>query len=433
MRAPLSSRGSAKKVILILSLVVASLVAISIFLFKRFGRPSYHANNQGYTAVTREMILKSIERAADYGANIILDPVSGNSRCDYFIEKKKWQLYEPAWHTGQMIYALVAAQTLFPEKNYLLKAQKAGDWWKSLQYKEGVLKGLIKADHGDDLEGFILFSTVSDGTAGLYQLSAATQDLSYAQVATEAGEFLLKKTPGTQPGLYFDNIDIRTSQVLKTVEQVRGRSGGANPYLERINIEGSLFLDAFLFSKKEEFRKAFQEQCNATVARQDANGLWMDFAPNAKEVGYIHPRFNVWHAEALIRCFETFAARKYLDSALKTAEYYARYQLPDGSLDLQARDKDKIKDRYSGSAVAFAGILWLKLSNPVIGPDFSRNINQAALWLVNHQYSEDFHIEEVRGAYKDLKIKPRQNETLSRDLGTSFGIRFLVEYYKGLK
>jgi hypothetical protein len=99
-------------------------------------------------------------------------------------------------------------------------------------------------------------------------------------------------------------------------------------------------------------------------------------------------------------------------------------------LDLQGDESDKDKDLYSGSAIAFAGILWIEIASRKKNSDYRDNVRQAALWLVNHQFPLDYKIREVRGAFKDLKFRGGRGVVVNRDLGSSFGVRFLVKYYR---
>ena len=54
-------------------------------------------------------ILKEIEDAINTGSKYIMDVLldeKGKSKCEYSIIDGIWVDYEPAWHTGQLIYAL---------------------------------------------------------------------------------------------------------------------------------------------------------------------------------------------------------------------------------------------------------------------------------------------------------------------------------------
>ena len=116
----------------------------------------------------KSKILKAIAVGADYAAFTLLDE-KGQSRCDYNMTEGKWYEYEPPWHTGQVIYALVESYETTGEQKYLEAAKKAGDWWTSLEIKDHPkLKGMLNAVHGDHAGQVIVFATVSDGSAGLF-------------------------------------------------------------------------------------------------------------------------------------------------------------------------------------------------------------------------------------------------------------------------
>ena len=128
-------------------------------------------------------VLKAIKNGADYAVSILLDE-EGKSRCDYNMTEGKWYPYEEPWHTGQVIYGLLEAYQVTDDRRYLDAARKAGDWWCGLEIKEGKLKGMLKAYHGDDAGDVIVFATVSDGTPGLFRLSEVSREPKYAATAT---------------------------------------------------------------------------------------------------------------------------------------------------------------------------------------------------------------------------------------------------------
>ena len=74
-----------------------------------------------------DRILTALTETADYLSTAIIDE-NGISKCDYNLTEGKWYPYEPAWHTGQAIYALTEAYRLTGKSSYLETAKKAGDW-----------------------------------------------------------------------------------------------------------------------------------------------------------------------------------------------------------------------------------------------------------------------------------------------------------------
>ncbi len=117
----------------------------------------------------RSEILRAVNSCATYAADVLMDE-KGKSRCDYELMEGKWYDYEPPWHTGQLIYALVEAYQVTKEQKYLEAARRGGNWWIGMLITDHPrLKGMVRAIHGDGLEN-IVFATVSDGTAGLFRL-----------------------------------------------------------------------------------------------------------------------------------------------------------------------------------------------------------------------------------------------------------------------
>ena len=106
--------------------------------------------------------------------------------------------------------------------------------------------------------------------------------------------------------------------------------------------------------------KLFIELCESLVERQGPEGLWMDFMPNHKADGSFHPRFNLWYAESLIEGYELTGDRSYLEAAAQTARMFVRVQKGDGTIYYKNYlDGRSNQNSVCGSAVAFAGIIWL--------------------------------------------------------------------------
>ncbi|NJO86774.1 MAG: hypothetical protein HC821_01530, partial [Lewinella sp.] len=72
------------------------------------------------------LLLPAVRVAGTYAANVLISE-SGASRCDYEMLDGQWLEYEPAWHTGQVIYSLLEAYRVTGEKQFLVAAKKAGD------------------------------------------------------------------------------------------------------------------------------------------------------------------------------------------------------------------------------------------------------------------------------------------------------------------
>ena len=58
--------------------------------------------------VSKADLLEAIKQTADCASKVLVDK-DGKARCDYSLLDGQWSDYEPAWHTGQIIYGLVEA------------------------------------------------------------------------------------------------------------------------------------------------------------------------------------------------------------------------------------------------------------------------------------------------------------------------------------
>ena len=395
---------------------------------------SYSAIYAGdHSKSQKELILETLESGADYIVNVMLDK-QGKSRCDYNITEGRWYNYEPPWHTGQAIYALVETYKILKDGKYLQAAKRAGDWWVSLEIKDHPkLKGMVRAVHGDHAGEVIVFATVSDGTAGLYRLYNLTKDKRYAEVPTRAGQWMLRNMYVKEQAVFYDSVDPESGEVRKKDSSFWPGKKNLTLYeLARPNNEGSLFLDMYKYSGNEKYKKVFLELCESLVEKQGPEGLWMDFMPNDKESGSFHPRFNLWYAESLLDGYELTGDKRYLQAAQKTADIYERVQKKDGTIYYKNYLDGRVnRNSICGSAVAFSGIVWLRLLKYGAGDKYKDNIDKSLNWLLRNRFAVDHPDTNLAGAFINIRTRHKKNKIwmTNRDIGTSFALRFLADYY----
>ena len=383
---------------------------------------------------SKEEVRRAIEECADYAIRVLLDD-EGKSRCDYNMTLGKWFPYEEPWHTGQLILGLLDAYRVTGDDACLQAARHAGDWWLSLEIKDNpAMQGMVGATHGDAIgNDHIVFATVSDGTPGIFELSRVTGDPRYAALATSSASWMLEHLYFPEKGVCYDLADLRTGEVLTLNSPFHREKPDQRLFdVSRPNTEGSLFKDAYEFSGEERFREAYVLLCDALLKYQDRWGLWMDFMPNDRKEGSFHPRFNLWYAESLLECYDLTGDRRYLEAAARTARTYAKAQRPDGTLYYDNYvDGRYDKGSVCGSAVAFAGILWMRLAGYGY-EEFVANYERSADWLVRNRYAADHPDPNLRGAVVNTRMRSRKGIVwlTQRDVGTSFGLRFLSAYYQ---
>lgn len=379
----------------------------------------------------KESVLKAIKDVSDFAAFTLLDE-NGKSRCDYNITEGKWYEYEPPWHTGQVINALVESYKITNNTSYLKEAVRAGNWWIGLQITDHPkLKGMLNAIHGDGNDN-IVFATISDGTPGLFNLYKITGDKKYAEVATSAGQWMLENMYVPEHGVFYDVVNPNTGEVMKESSPFWPDKKNQTLYdVARPNNEGSLFKDMYEFTGKEEYKKVFIELCESLVEKQDGMGLWMDFTPNNKDAGTYHPRFNLWYAESLIEGFDLTGNRKYLDAAAKTLRTYLKAMRKDGTFFyVNYLDGRNNENSITGSATAFCGMLAISLVKNGYEV-FKESIERSAKWILLNRFSADHPDLNLRGSVIDTRTRNRKGRVwlTQRDVGTSFGLRFLCDYY----
>lgn len=379
-------------------------------------------------------IREAIKGCTAYATDVLLDS-QGKSRCDYNMIKGEWHPYEEPWHTGQLILGLLDAYRITQDPDALEAARKAGDWWVGLEIKNNpALKGMVGATHGDEIgNSQIVFATVSDGTPGLFELSRVTGDAKYARVASNAARWMMENMYYPEKGVCYDLADLKTGEVLKENSPFyKDKKEQALDDVSRPNTEGSLFKDAYEFTKDKRFKDAHLLLCNSLIEKQDKDGIWMRYMPNHREVSSFHPRFNLWYAESLLEAYEMTKDKKYLAAAAKTARTYAKAQKQDGTLFYDNYTDGKASDKGSvcGSAVAFAGILWIRLAG--YGYDeFIPNYERSLAWIIKNRYAANHPDPNLRGGVINTRMRMRKGQIwlTQRDVGTSFGLRFLAAYY----
>lgn len=375
--------------------------------------------------VPSKEVKQAITEIADSIDRVLLDE-NGKARGDYDWRSGQWREYEVAWHTGQAIEALLWAHKATGQQRYLERARQGGDYWVGLELKSGPFMGMVNAEHGDRLGRLINFTTVGNGTPGLFHLSRATGDPRYADVASHAIAWLADNTKVPGQELYYNILDPDTGTIWKDRSPHHDVEKASINQVSRPNIEGSPFLDACDHLKRKPLCKAHDNLALATMQRQSKDGIWMEFEPNNPENGTVHPRFNSWNAEAMLRQYKRTKDKRFLDAALATARANVRMMKDDGAFDYVQNISGKGGTTSpTGSATAFAGILWIGLRTEGF-TEFDEHIHTAARWLIANRFPTNHPDPNLRGQVIERRIKG--GNILQRDLGNLFAARFLAQY-----
>lgn len=381
----------------------------------------------------------ALQSGGTWAATIFLDE-KGMARGDYDLQSGVWNEYEPAWHTGQTINGLLAAYEIIGDESLLAAARRAGNWWVSLEITDHpTLTGYVAAVHGDNVGDRINFTTIADGTPGLFRLWRHTNDERYAAVPTQAGQWAIDNLYLPEAGLIYDLVDVETGEIWTDKSSFFAGELTVH-HVARPNNEGYLYYDMYQYTNEERYREMFIALCESLVEKQSANGLWMDYHPNRPKgegpnehpKGYAHPRFNIWYAESLMKGYDLTGDRRYLEAAVRTAREVQRWQRGDGRIYYRNYiDGSYNASSITGSAVSFAGILWLMLQQEGY-TEFDDNIERSVDWVLKNQFAADHADPNLRSAFFEIRTRSRDGIIWPRMRGiaTAFGLRFLSDYYK---
>jgi hypothetical protein len=409
---------------------------------------SAHADDRGGDREAE--IITALEEIAAFSENVLMTD-TGEGLADYNMLTSEWLMYETHWHTGQLIWGLLEAGKVLDRPDLIGKAELGGKWWISTEYPDGhPFAGLVSAAHGDKLGELINWTTIADGTPGLFALSRATGNPVYADTAVRSGEWLWENTRVPEDieggewlfynifdpdeGIVYTDWDVHTQGLPRDAEEA-AEDPAPITRVARPNIEGFLFEDMCRHTGEEIWCERFLAQADALLDRQGEEGLWLDFEPNRKDGSQVHPRFNVWNAEALLQAYEISGDEKYLEGAAKTARWAQSVMRRDGTLYYRtAVEGYRDRGEVTGSAVAFNGILMLRLKH--YGYDeFNDTIDTFADWLMANRFSVDHPDPNLAGAVINTRQKIRGGELriINRDVGSTFAMRFLALYLRDLR
>ena len=126
----------------------------------------------------------------------------------------------------------------------------------------------------------------------------------------------------------------------------------------------------------------------------------------------------------------------YLEAALKTARATQKLQKKSGLMySTNFTDGKFREDSIVGSAVYFAGSLWLRLEKLGYN-EFKESIELSLDWALKNQFPANHPSQNLAGAFFETRVSVQTNHSIRliiRDLSTAFGLRFLADYYQSRK
>jgi hypothetical protein len=78
------------------------------------------------------------------------------------------------------------------------------------------------------------------------------------------------------------------------------------------------------------------------------------------------------------------------------------------------------------------GFLGIRIVGYGAGGEFLEMIEKSLNWVIKNRFHNDHPDENLRGAFINLRVRNKKGKIwmTQRDVGTSFGMRFLASYYR---
>lgn len=351
----------------------------------------------------------------------------GSIRGEYSTATKVWDFFCPIWHTGQAVKALVAAYTVVGDEELLSSAKMAADFLMNEQIKEksdddyGLILG-----YEDSCE-FVNTSAILECVDGLFDIGQCTGEGKYTEAALDAISWVCKKAYLKGQGLFLDKYHTGRKKYIdnETVQKNTTRIG-------RPLADDGVLLRASRLSGDDGFRQIFFEVCDRLLKEEEPEGNWMRFVPCNYHIGRIHPRHAFWWGKPMIMAFEESGDQKYLDCAIRAANWYVKAQRADGGL-FRGTYADFCTDSFghSTSGIACAAIMWSELIKLTGDVKYQEPLEKALSFCMSVQFTDPSDMN-LDGAILE-KILPPDGTDRSpyyiRDLGTIFYIQAIVSYF----
>ncbi len=387
--------------------------------------------------------VSAILRGADWLVDCAQDrdrrsPTFGAMRNGYWVGLGHWEWFEPVWHTGQAILALLIAHRLSGEKRYRAAAICGGEYILRQQIvsrgdpvRHGHIRGYVKPDSPLSNN-----STFLESLLGLLELHRITGEAKWRDALLDALEWTIRNAWLERDGLILDTFDWKTGAHLRpnadckrvfTPAQIRklGIRASARPL-----IEDSMFHRAYRVTDDPKYLRVFRRLADRLVADQDEWGNWIGYIPCDPFVGRFQARQAWWWGYPLLDAYREFGLKKYLRAAMRAADWYVRVQQRDGSMCYSNFTDGRMSSMLAicGSATACSALLYHELLHEFGQKQYRAPLERAVTFLLTTQHGERFPDQNARGAFFEAwGAKPGLGAHVYqvRDIATCFAIRAL--------
>ncbi len=377
--------------------------------------------------IERQKLLAKALRGCDWLADISqvtdkTDPYYGAMRGEYDTRNRRWSFYGPFWHTGQAVQTLILAYQMTGKEKYLKAAILGGEYLIRDQTMDKNDKKFYGFVHGKEAERSSTASQM-EGFMGLYDLYKVTGNKMWLERFHLAVDWIARNLYIKGEGSFYLGYSA-VEDKLSPIEE-------AHP----INGDG-IFGAAYREFKDPLYSEIFREVCDHLLKDEDPPGNWMKYPPCRPEAfegrGRIHPRQAWWLGYPMLTAYDIFGEQKYLDAAVRAAQWYIDNNNLDGGYyyNVTKAGGKHLSFDFCTSAVGCSVIMWTDLWKRTGDEKYRKEIETALGFLLRAQFNQDVEDSNIRGAFFEGYLPP--DGTLCpgfyfRDIATIFPTRAMLE------
>lgn len=350
----------------------------------------------------------------------------GAIRGEYDVATKRWDFFCPMWHSGQALKGLSLAYLVFKEQWLLDGAKEVAGFLtrNCIADRDDPNFGAMYAYEG--IEG-INCSAVMETVDGLFHLAKICPEDNYRDIAINVLDRLHK------------NSYIQGEGLFKPLLLGRRADDKLGP---RPLIDDAVYHRAFKITGEKKYLDCFIEAADKLLNEEIPDGNWATIKPSRLKRG-IHPRQAYWWGRPMLMAYEATGDKKYLDCAIRCADWYTRALRKDGSM-FRMTHLDFSTDGFghATSGVACAIINWHDLTLATGTTRYLSFMQKALEFHLLAQFKNPAD-ENLKGAILEKVLPPDGTDNSPyylRDLGTIFYVQAgamllknLPELFKGEK
>lgn len=349
---------------------------------------------------------------------------AGAIRTEYDTKTRRWGMNGPTWHAGQAIRAMLVAERRLNDGRFRAAALAAAEFMLRERLADPPeVAGMLLTYEGDSTHANV--EVGFEGINGWLDLHAATGDDRWLDAARQASDALCV---GYLPGerLMFDHYHVANRRFVGDPD---------NPNPGRAMLDDATLARLSRITGEARYGDLFLAMADRLLEEEGPRGTWLRFPPWRPEVGRVHGRKSWWWGWPLLAAHDLAAERgqgnaaRYLDGAIRAAEWYLHGQNLDGGAYYTPNTGGQHNSYGLCTSVSAVSILfWADLWRRTGEDRWLVGIRRAVGYLLRTQFADDVEDPDVRGAFFESPNKP--DGSLSpgfqvRDIATIFGIRAL--------